>query len=46
MIDILKWQIKIHGNFNLPFHLNVASKYIQNAVDKGRLGFKSKHVRC
>ncbi len=25
---------------------SVASEYIQNAVDKGRLGFKRKHVRC
>jgi hypothetical protein len=25
---------------------NVAAEYIQNAVDKGRLGFKRKHVRC
>lgn len=25
---------------------NVASEYIQNAIDKGRLGFKRKHVRC
>ncbi|GAA0764798.1 DNA alkylation repair protein [Clostridium subterminale] len=25
---------------------NVATEYIQNAVDKGRLGFKRKHVRC
>jgi len=24
----------------------VASEYIQNAVDKGKLGFKRKHVRC
>jgi hypothetical protein len=24
----------------------VATEYIQNAVDKGRLGFKRKHVRC
>jgi hypothetical protein len=25
---------------------NVAAEYIQNAVDKGKLGFKRKHVRC
>ena len=25
---------------------SVASESIQNAVDKGRLGFKRKHVRC
>lgn len=25
---------------------NVAIEYIQNAVDKGKLGFKRKHVRC
>jgi len=25
---------------------NVATEYIQNAVDKERLGFKRKHVRC
>jgi hypothetical protein len=25
---------------------NVATEYIQNAVDKGKLGFKRKHVRC
>lgn len=26
--------------------INVATEYIQSAVDKGRLGFKRKHVRC
>lgn len=25
---------------------NVAAEYIQNAADKGKLGFKRKHVRC
>jgi hypothetical protein len=25
---------------------NVALEYIQNAVDKGKIGFKRKHVRC
>ena len=25
---------------------NVATDYIQNAMDKGKLGFKRKHVRC
>ena len=25
---------------------NVATEYIQNAVDKGKIGFKRKHVRC
>lgn len=25
---------------------NAATEYIQNAVDKGKLGFKRKHVRC
>lgn len=25
---------------------NIATEYIQNAVDKGKLGFKRKHVRC
>lgn len=25
---------------------SVATEYIQNAVDKGRIGFKRKHVRC
>ena len=26
--------------------INAAAEYIQNAVDKGRIGFKRKHVRC
>jgi len=25
---------------------NLATEYIQNAVDKGKIGFKRKHVRC
>jgi hypothetical protein len=28
------------------YQTNVAIEYIQNGVDKGRLGFKRKHVRC
>lgn len=28
------------------YQTNVALEYIQNGVDKGRLGFKRKHVRC
>jgi hypothetical protein len=29
-----------------PWQANVALEYIQNAVDKGKLGFKRKNVRC
>ncbi|MBU3146858.1 DNA alkylation repair protein [Clostridium sp. CF012] len=28
------------------YQTNVAIEYIQNGVDKGKLGFKRKHVRC
>jgi hypothetical protein len=37
-VDVFKGQTRLETN--------VASEYIQNEADKGRLGFKRKHVRC